>query len=82
MYVGSIVDGKRHGKGVIASPQGKIYEGEMANNERNGVGVEIYEQGNFYVGEFRGNKRQGKGSMVWLLPEGKYHYYKGNWNDG
>jgi hypothetical protein len=27
MYVGTIVDGKRHGKGVIACPQGKIYEG-------------------------------------------------------
>ena len=25
MYVGTIVDGKRHGKGVISCPQGKIY---------------------------------------------------------
>ncbi len=27
LYVGSIVDGKRHGKGVIISQKGKIYEG-------------------------------------------------------
>lgn len=25
LYVGSIVDGKRHGKGVIISQKGKIY---------------------------------------------------------
>jgi hypothetical protein len=27
MYIGSIVEGKRHGKGVIACAKGKIYEG-------------------------------------------------------
>jgi hypothetical protein len=27
IYIGTIVDGKRHGQGVIVSPKGKIYEG-------------------------------------------------------
>lgn len=34
VYIGTIVNGKRHGKGVITCAKGKIYEGEMANNER------------------------------------------------
>ena len=42
VYVGTIVDAKRHGKGVLFCSKGKIYEGEMLCNERNGVGVEIY----------------------------------------
>ena len=31
-YVGTIVDAKRHGKGVIFCSQGKVYEGEMLCN--------------------------------------------------
>jgi hypothetical protein len=27
MYIGTILEGKRHGKGVIACAKGKIYEG-------------------------------------------------------
>jgi hypothetical protein len=27
LYIGTIVDGKRHGKGLIISQKGKIYEG-------------------------------------------------------
>lgn len=32
LYIGTIVDGKRHGKGVIISQKGKIYEGELMHN--------------------------------------------------
>ena len=32
MYVGTIVEGQRHGKGVIVGLTGKVYEGEMRNN--------------------------------------------------
>lgn len=32
LYIGTIVDGKRHGKGVIVSQKGKIYEGELLFN--------------------------------------------------
>lgn len=32
LYIGTIVDGKRHGKGVIISQRGKIYEGELLLN--------------------------------------------------
>ena len=32
VYVGTIVDSKRHGKGVIFCSQGKVYEGEMLCN--------------------------------------------------
>ena len=86
MYVGTIVDAKRHGKGVISCAKGKIYEGQMLSNERNGVGVEIYQRGNFYVGNFIDNKRFGRGLMVWVVDrKGKeklYQYYHGQWKDG
>jgi hypothetical protein len=39
VYIGTIIEGKRHGKGLIACTKGKIYEGELLNNMRNGVGV-------------------------------------------
>ena len=86
IYVGTIVDGKRHGKGVIFCAKGKVYEGEMLSNERNGVGVEIYERGNFYVGNFVDNKRFGRGLMVWIVEgnegEKRYQYYHGEWKEG
>lgn len=39
VYIGTIIEGKRHGKGLIACAKGKIYEGELLNNMRNGLGV-------------------------------------------
>lgn len=32
VYIGTIVESKRHGIGVLVCPKGKIYEGEMINN--------------------------------------------------
>ena len=82
IYVGTIVQGKRHGKGVVFGLKGKIYEGQMRENQRSGLGVEIYEDGSFYIGGFNKNKREGRGILIGGKSEEKYDYYQGQWVDG
>lgn len=50
-YEGSISkDGKFHGRGVIAYPNGESYSGEWVHGQRHGRGTYTYADGGVYTG--------------------------------
>ena len=51
-YQGSVVDGKRDGKGTIVWPDGSRYVGHFKNDLRNGPGTMILPDGTVYNGYF------------------------------
>ncbi len=81
-YEGEMKDGKRNGKGILYSPNGKKeYHGEWKDDKRNGRGIEYLENGNkFYDGMWKNDKREGKGISYKLsLFENKA--YDGEWKN-
>ncbi len=79
-YVGEIVNGNRHGKGVmyysIADDwKRRKYDGEWKNNWCHGKGVMYYSNGYEYDGEWKDNRYHGNGVYTW--PDGSK--YDGDW---
>jgi hypothetical protein len=60
-FVGSLVGGKREGRGVLTWVQGDRYEGDFHEDRREGRGVYTWPNGNRYEGDFRDNKLHGRG---------------------
>ncbi len=60
-YVGSIVNGKRNGKGRSSYADGTIYDGNWVEDKREGFGVFTWPNGMKFEGEFKNNVRYGKG---------------------
>ena len=52
MYRGSLMNGKRHGNGVMIYKKNRVYEGEWMNDLRHGKGYERYSNNNKYEGDF------------------------------
>ena len=51
-YIGEMLNGKAHGKGIIYYRNGNIkYDGEFVNDKREGKGKYIDENGNYYIGQ-------------------------------
>lgn len=55
-YQGSVVNGKRHGKGTITWPDGSRYVGYFKNDLRNGPGTMTLPDGTVYSGYFVDDK--------------------------
>lgn len=77
-YVGQIVDGKRHGRGVFTWTNGSKYDGEWANGKCNGKGVYTWADGDRYEGEWLDNKFNGSG----ILTRKDGSRYAGEWKGG
>jgi len=80
-YVGVIIDGKRHGKGMLTRTNGDKYKGEYKYDKENGQGTYNFANGNKYVGEFKDGKRHGQGTFTWSdggVYEGQYKNGKTN----
>ncbi len=82
-YVGEIVNGKRHGKGVMYYGIGdKLhrvkYDGEWKDDMHHGHGVINYDNGTKYEGEFKKGDFSGYG--VHTCPDGSG--YNGGWEEG
>lgn len=41
-YEGDLVNGKKHGNGILYSRDGSRYEGTWKDNKPNGIGVYVY----------------------------------------
>ena len=65
IYIGTIINGKRHGKGIIKYKTGRQYEGYWDRDLRDGKGFERYPNGNTYFGQFKYGKAHGKGVYTW-----------------
>jgi hypothetical protein len=49
-YFGEFMEGKRHGVGVLISPNGVVYEGEFSEDMRDGCGCLWEHSGPAYFG--------------------------------
>lgn len=72
-----MVEGKRHGLGVILYKTNRIYEGEWEHDLREGKGYEQYQNGNVYFGEFVNGKAHGKGRYECSGVSAEF--YEGEW---
>ena len=64
IYVGTIVDGNRHGQGTYTWPSGDKYVGEFKDGKENGQGTYTWTDGDKYVGEWKDGKRTGQGTYT------------------
>ena len=78
IFLGTVIKGKRHGKGVMKYRNGRQYEGFWEHDLRDGKGFERYPNGNTYFGQFKYGKAHGKGVYTWKNGE----VYDGEWNQG
>ncbi|XP_022918899.1 alsin isoform X2 [Onthophagus taurus] len=82
-YLGTWLDNKKHGKGLIVTSEGVYYEGIFNQDVLTGNGLMILEDGTFYEGDFKGTGILG-GKGILTLTSG--HTLEGNltgsWNEG
>lgn len=64
-YKGSVLDGKRHGKGKMFFANGDKYSGDFINDNMEGTGEMIYASGDKYIGEFQNGFLDGKGEYIY-----------------
>ena len=63
-YIGKIVDGKMHGKGIMYYKNNSImYDGDFVDNKFEGNGKFIYDDGIYYIGQFVKGEKHGKGKL-------------------
>eukprot|EP00929_Paragymnodinium_shiwhaense_P108258 TRINITY_DN7458_c0_g1_i1.p1 TRINITY_DN7458_c0_g1~~TRINITY_DN7458_c0_g1_i1.p1 ORF type:complete len:587 (-),score=53.16 TRINITY_DN7458_c0_g1_i1:79-1839(-) len=67
-YEGQLVDGKRHGRGVLTLGDGTTYDADWRNDRRHGEGSELFPDGSRFTGKYADGLRSGHGVMTW--PEG------------
>lgn len=77
-YVGTIVDGKRQGFGLLRWMDRTEFCGSWLADVPDGSGVETYEDGSWYAGGFKEDKRNGMGG-IWSA-DGLV--YMGQWQKG
>ena len=63
--MGTVINSKRHGKGVMKYRNARQYEGFWDRDLRDGKGFERYPNGNTYFGQFKYGKAHGKGVYTW-----------------
>ena len=73
LYIGTVRNGVRHGKGIYYFSQREVYGGDWKNDQFDGHGVYIYDNGDIYEGDLKSGLKQGKGI---------YYYVNGNKYDG
>ncbi len=57
-YLGTMKEGKPHGKGKYWFADGDVYEGEWKDGLRHGKGKQWYTDGHIYEGEWISDKRE------------------------
>lgn len=95
-YVGTIKDGKMHGKGTYTFKQGTKYVGEFVNGRMEGNGVMTTPDGTVSEGTFKNGALDGYGTIKWkngthyegetkagrMEGKGKLWYYDGSYYEG
>ena len=93
-YEGALLQGRRHGRGLMRwNPgRGKIvvtakdyrsreasYEGDWVDDVPHGSGVMLFENGDRYQGNFVMGHAEGQGSKTWAQPPRAGDSYQGQW---
>ena len=64
-YIGQVLNGLPHGRGIWYSTNGDRYEGDFKNGKKEGKGIYYYNRepfkGDRYEGDYKNNKQDGKG---------------------
>ncbi|MCZ6840548.1 MAG: hypothetical protein O7G13_14900 [Alphaproteobacteria bacterium] len=76
-FKGSLVNGRRQGKGTMQWADGGSYDGAWRSDKRDGRGVMVWPDGSRYEGDWSNDRRSGRGIMAWA--DGQH--YKGRWRD-
>ena len=76
-FKGSLVTGKRQGKGTMQWADGGNYDGVWRNDKRHGRGVMVLPDGSRYEGTWNDDRMFGRGVMAWA--DGRH--YKGSWRN-
>ena len=78
VYIGEIIDGKRHGKGKMTYLDGSVYNGEWKNGSPHGYG-EFFSKGmkTRYVGGWKNGVRSGQGTEYYTLESFLNGFWKG-----
>jgi TPR repeat protein len=77
-YEGDVSDGKWHGHGTLAEPDGRVYVGEFRDGLRHGHGKQTFGDDGSYVGQFKAGEPHGPGTRT--LADGtkiNYEYREG-----
>jgi hypothetical protein len=69
VYVGEVLDGVPHGKGIFNFSDGASYVGEFKGGLKHRFGTFITAMGEKWVGQFREDDRHGQGTYTW--PDGQ-----------
>ena len=75
LYFGSLLNGKRNGKGNYIWANGDTYDGEWLNDQINGKGKYLSKNGNTYDGDWINYKRSGNGKSMYTDGD----IYEGEW---
>ena len=76
--VGTVREGRRHGRGVTTYADGSRYEGDFVDGKEHGRGAMTWANGNRYEGDFVDGERAGRGVFTWA-DGGRY---EGDFVDG
>jgi hypothetical protein len=77
-YKGDMQEGKRHGRGVMTSADGAVYDGQWREGKQHGRGEMTHSNGNIYDGEWMEGKQHGWGVMT----HAEGDVYNGEWVEG
>lgn len=88
-YIGSVIDGKLTGDGIMFFKNGDKYDGYWLEGAFHGKGKLSYANGDTFSGEFKYGKRSGRGMHIRLadrtrdpLADGQWVYmYEGDYVD-
>ncbi|MFW6151945.1 MAG: ankyrin repeat domain-containing protein [Verrucomicrobiota bacterium] len=78
VYTGTVLKGKKHGKGTLVYPNREQYVGTWVDGKKHGFGVYSFPDGEEYTGEWKKGQRHGPGTYTW--PNGDT--IKGRWENG
>lgn len=82
IYVGQILDGKRHGQGTMTYPDGEKYVGQHKSGKSHGQGTSTWANGEKYTGDYVNDMFHGQGTYV--FSDGKRYIgdFENNINHG
>lgn len=79
VFCGEHVEGQKHGKGVLAFKNGRMYKGQFRNGKFNGEAAMTWANGDSYHGQYVDDLKHGYGRFQWGR-DGQL--YEGNWVKG